>query len=152
MKTNVIVPKAHTIPHEQKLHGEKLVDNYKHLRKLNSNTKKYLKQESEYTNKMMEHTKELQQNLYQEMKSRITEEDISVPSRYKDYLYYNRSEKGKQYSIYCRKRADVSDAPEEVLLDLNAIAEKEEADYVYVDCFKVSPNQKLLAYTIDFVC
>jgi oligopeptidase B len=146
-----VPPKAHTIPHASTLHGLKRIDNYQHLRKLNRNTKRYLEQELDYTKKMMQHTSDLQETLYQEMKSRINEVDISVPSRYLDFLYYHRTEENKQHTIYCRKRADDPNAQEEILLDLNVIAEQEEAEYVYVDCFKISPDQNLLAYTIDYV-
>ncbi|KAL0484384.1 ptrB [Acrasis kona] len=142
-------PKAQRIPKKIVIHGDETIDHYHHLRKLNKNTKKYLKQEAEYTKQMTKHTTDLQETLFKEMKSRIKEEDISVPNQYLDYLYYIRTEVDEQYGIHCRKLASDPNAPEEVLLDLNALAKQLDSDYIYLESIKVSPNQKLLAYTID---
>ncbi len=68
-------------------------------------------------------TKSLQEGLYREILGRIQETDLSVPVKKRDdYFYYTRTEEGKAYSIQCRKRGSL-DAPEEVLLDANALAE-----------------------------
>jgi oligopeptidase B len=94
----------------------------------------------------MQQTESLQTALYDEMLSRIQETDLSVPYRKGEYYYYVRTEAGKSYPIHCRKRGSL-DAAEEVLLDQNQLAEGQE--YFALGVFKVSPNHRLLAYSID---
>ena len=67
----------------------------------------------------MKPTEALQQKLYDEMLSRIQQTDTNVPDRERGFFYYSRTEQGKQYPIYCRKKGSL-DAPEEVILDVNA--------------------------------
>lgn len=107
---------------------------------------KYLEAENEYLDKVLSHIKPLQETLFQEMKSRIKEEDSSVPEKFKDYLYYTRTEAGKQYPIYCRKK-DEPNATEEILLDQNILAEGHE--FCSVSAFSISPDQNKLAYSLD---
>jgi oligopeptidase B len=108
----------------------------------------YLREENDYTERMMKHTRELREYLFLELKSRIPEKDRSVPYRKGDYWYYYRLESGKQYEIYCRISALV-DGPEEILLDLNEMAEGH--SYCDLGAFEVSPDGRWLAYTIDMV-
>lgn len=106
----------------------------------------YLKAENAYTEAMMAHTQPLQDGLYAEMLLRIQETDLSVPYRKGDYFYYTRTEAGKAYPIHCRKQSSL-DAPEEVLLDQNQLAQGHE--YFRLGVFAVSPDQSMLAYSVD---
>jgi oligopeptidase B len=127
--------------------GISLNDDYSWLRhKDDPAVIRYLEAENGYANDMLAHTADLQAQLYAEMRGRIKENDDSVPVRMGDYYYYTRTEEDKQYAIYCRKRGSL-DAPEEILLDGNALAE---GHVVFrVGAFKVSPDHNLLAYSID---
>lgn len=108
----------------------------------------YLEEENKYTTGMMADTEKLQGALFEEMRSRIKEKDESVPYLKNGYYYYSRTDEGKQYYKFCRKRGSLS-GEEEVLLDVDAMAE----GYAYfsVGGFSVSPDNKLLAYGVDTV-
>lgn len=106
----------------------------------------YLKRENEYTERMMKHTREVREKLYNELLGRMRQDDRSVPYRRGRHWYYYRTEAGKQYNIYCRAK-DTADGPEEILLDLNDIAMGH--DYCDLGDYAVSPDQRWLAYTID---
>ena len=123
-----------------------LVDNYYWLRdRDDSSVIAYLTAENEYAVAKTEHTRKLQDNLYNEMVGRIKESDLSVPARYGDFEYYTREDSGKQYKIYCRKPASGGD--EQILLDLNALAEGHE--YMFLGGFEISPDHSMLAYAFD---
>ena len=140
-------PVAKINPRTDTLHGDILVDPYHWLRdRRNSETIAYLEAENRYTEAQLAHTKGLQETLYREMVSHIKETDLSVPEFVDGYYYYSRTEQGKQYSIFCRRKGSLN-APEEVLLDQNVLAEG--LGYFRVGLLKVSPNQKLLAYSTD---
>ena len=94
----------------------------------------------------MQPTKALQETLYSEMLGRIKQTDLSVPSRLGDYLYYSRTEEGKQYPLMCRRKGSM-DAPEELLLDLNALAQGH--SYLGVGAYVVSDDGHWLAYSLD---
>ena len=79
----------------------------------------YLEAENAYTRAIMQPTEAFQESLYREMLARIKETDMGVPYRYGDYDYYSRTEAGKEYPIYCRRRR-IEGAPEEIMLDMNA--------------------------------
>lgn len=106
----------------------------------------YLNAENAYTDQVMEPHKPLQDKLYQEMVSRIKPDDTNVPARRGDYFYYRRFEPGQEYPIYCRKKHDL-DAPEEVMLDGNKLAEGH--DYFEIGSYSVSAKQNVIAYTVD---
>ena len=94
----------------------------------------------------MKPTEAFQKALYDEMLGRIKETDLSVPYRDGGWFYYSRTEKGKQYPIYCRKKGSL-EAPEEVYLDVNALAKGEK--FMSVGVRDVSDDGNLLAYTTD---
>jgi oligopeptidase B len=141
-------PAAKIVPQTSTTLGETRTDNYSWLRDRNDpDTVKYLEAENEYTKARMKSTDALQSKLYSEILGRIQQTDLSVPTKRDDYFYYTRTEEGKQYAIYCRKHGSL-DAKEEVLLDGNAMAEGHK--YFRVGAFAVSPNHKLLAYSVDY--
>lgn len=128
-------------------HGDTRTDPYYWLREReNPEMVAYLEAENSYTEASMAHTDALQKELFAEMKRRIKETDESVPVEKEGYFYYRRTEEGKQYTIYCRKAGSL-DAPEQILLDLNAEAEGK--SYMRLGTFAVSPDQRLLAYGLD---
>ncbi|MBL0121299.1 MAG: S9 family peptidase [Betaproteobacteria bacterium] len=128
--------------------GDMRVDNYFWLReKTNPEVIAYLKAENDYTQSVLDSMKGFQETLYKDMLSRIKETDENVPYRKGDYWYYSRTETGKQYSIYCRKKGAL-DSPEEVILDLNELARGH--SFLGLSAFAVSPNGKILAYSLDF--
>jgi oligopeptidase B len=106
----------------------------------------YLEAENRYTGAVMRHTEGLQEWLYEEMRGRIKETDLSVPDQLDDYFYYTRTQAGSQYPIFCRRHGSV-DGPEEILLDQNPLA----ADHSYfrLGVTEVSPDHRLLAYSVD---
>lgn len=108
----------------------------------------YLKAENAYTDTVMSGTVDFQKALFDEMKARIKEKDESVPVFKNGYFYYTRTDEGKEYYKYCRKKGSL-DAPEEVLLDVDALAEGH--PYYAVGGFSISPDNKLMAYGVDNV-
>lgn len=127
--------------------GDIRTDNYFWLRQRgDSAVIAYLEEENAYTKAMMKHTENMQEDLYEELLGRIKETDEEVPVKEGDYFYYSRTEEGQQYKIYCRKKGSL-EAREEILLDVNNIAEGHE--YCAVGVYKISPSHQLLAYSID---
>jgi len=106
----------------------------------------FLKKENEYTKAVMAHTEALEKTVFQEIKGRIKQTDLSVPYKLDDYFYYTRYEDGKEYPIYCRKKGSL-DGPEEIMLDANTLAEGHE--FLSVDTRAVSFGQDILAYAVD---
>ncbi len=140
-------PVAGKRPKSDMIHGDLRVDDYFWLReKTNPEVKKYLNAENAYAEQLLAPTKGLQEKLYQEMLGRIKETDLSVPYRDGDYFYYSRTEQGKQYSIYCRKKGAL-DAPEEITLDLNQLAVGK--SFMGLGAYAVSEDGNLLAFSTD---
>jgi oligopeptidase B len=141
-------PVAKIVPVTTTLFGDTRTDPYAWLRDRNDpDTLAYLEAENAYTRAMTKHTEELQATLYSEMLGRIKQTDLSVPVKQDDYFYYSRTEEGKQYAIYCRKHRSL-EAPEQILLDGNVLGQGQK--YFRVGNFTVSPNHRLLAYSVDF--
>lgn len=142
-------PVAPVIPHTEIRFGITVVDNYYWLRdKSNAKVITYLENENAYTEAMTKPLKPFEAALYSEILSHIQQTDLTVPVRRGDYLYYSRTEEGKQYPIQCRKKGS-PEAKEEVLLDLNELGQGKK--FVGLGVFVVSDDQNLLAYTIDYV-
>ena len=140
-------PVAEKHAHEFTLHGDRITDDYAWLRhKTDPKVIDYLNAENAYTDSLTAAQAPLRSKLYDEMLARIQQTDLSVPYRHGSYLYYSRTEEGKQYPIYCRKHGSES-APEEVLLDLNVLAEGH--TFMAVGDYEVSPDERMLAYTTD---
>jgi oligopeptidase B len=142
-------PVARIAPVELEKHGDIRTDNYFWLRARTSpEVIEYLEAENAYTDSMMAPTLGLQDLLFEEIKARIKQTDESVPYKMDDYYYYNRYEEGKEYAIYCRKPGSL-DAPEEVILDVNELAEGHE--FFSVRRFLISHEQDIMAYAADTV-
>lgn len=141
-------PEAPVRPHTFRLHGEERVDNYHWLRDPDDPAvPDYLAAENAYTQKFMLETSALQETLFQEMKARFKVTDVSVAQRLDDYLYYYRAARDKQYLIHCRRHGS-EQAPEQVILDVNELAEGHD-EYFSLGAFRVSPDHSLLAYSVD---
>ncbi|MBL8511550.1 MAG: S9 family peptidase, partial [Betaproteobacteria bacterium] len=141
-------PIAKKVPKTLEKFGDKRVDDYFWLREKSSpEVIDYLKAENAYTQSVLAPLKGFQDALYQDMLSRIKETDENVPVKRGDYFYYSRTEMGKQYTIFCRKRGSL-EATEEVILDLNQLAEGKA--FLGLGRFVVSPDHQWLAYTLDF--
>ncbi len=141
------LPVARREPVEHILHGDLRADHYAWLReKENPEVIAYLNAENAYTDAVLHDTAAFQEKLYQEMLGRILQTDLSVPYRLRGYLYFTRTEEGKQYPCHCRRR-DSENAPEELLLDLNAVAQGH--SFLGLGAFAVSDDNALLAYSLD---
>jgi oligopeptidase B len=140
-------PMAKKLARVENLHGERRQDDYFWMReKKNPDVKAYLDSENAFTDAFMKPTQGLQEKLYQEMLGRIQETDLSVPYRHGGFFYYARTEQGKAYPIYCRRKGSL-EAPEEVILDVNELARGEK--FMAVAARTVSDDGRLLAYTTD---
>jgi len=142
-----ITPVAEVAPQELTLHGDSRIDNYYWLRdKESPKVIDYLKAENAYTEVMTAHTQALREKLYNEILGRIKQTDLSVPYKEENYIYYSRTEAGKDYPIYCRKKESI-EAAEEIILNVNSLAEGHE--YFSVGGLQVSLDQQLLGYGVD---
>ena len=140
-------PMADKKPKTTNIHGETLVDDYFWLReKTNPAVMAHLQAENAYSDLVMKPTAPLQEKLYNEMLSHIKQTDVNVPYRWGNYFYYSRTEEGKQYPIFCRKRSSL-EAPEEIVLDQNELAKGHK--FMSVGAFVPSDDGNLLAYTTD---
>jgi oligopeptidase B len=142
-----VAARRHT---ERTVHGHTLVDDYAWLQeKENPEVIAYLEAENAWYAQVMAGTEDLQKQLYEEMRSHIKETDISVPFRDRDYWYYSRTEEGKQYEFFCRKRgtAEGPTGEEEILLDVNELAEHE--SFMALGTMVISDDGNLLAYSCD---
>jgi oligopeptidase B len=140
-------PVARREPVEHIMHGDRRVDHYAWLRhKENSEVIAHLEAENAYTDAVLKPTEPFQEKLYQEMLGRILQTDLSVPYRLRGYQYFTRTEEGKQYAAHCRQ-LDAGGAAVELLLDLNVLAEGH--SFLGLDCFEVSEDNHLLAYSTD---
>ncbi|HWW07521.1 S9 family peptidase [Collimonas sp.] len=150
-------PIAAKQPWQETRHGEVVTDDYHWLReKTNPKVIAYLKAENSYTQAMTKELAPLSKKLYGEIKGRMKETDLSVPTRRGNFYYYSRTEAGQQYPIICRRRANEAadfaydaSASEEILLDENQLAKGKE--FFEVDSFEVSPDDRYLAYSTDTV-
>jgi len=142
-------PVAEIVPHELETHGDVRIDDYFWLREReNPEVISYLEAENAYMDEVMVETAALQAELFEEIKGRIKQTDSSVPVRDHGYLYYNRTEDGKEYQIHCRIKNEPG-AKEEVLLDVNALAEGHE--FCSAGWIRVSPKTDTMIYAVDTV-
>jgi oligopeptidase B len=147
--TALTPPMAAVRPHRFDEHGTVRIDQYYWLREReNPEVIKYLEDENAYTKAVMAHTDALQERLFEELKGRVRQNDQSVPYRQGNYFYYTRLVEGKNYPIYARKRGSL-DAPEEILIDGNALGEGK--PFFQVMGWQISSGENLLAYAVDTI-
>jgi oligopeptidase B len=145
-------PIAIVKPMPRALHGDTVIDNYywmiDYFKKGPDSSKvvDYLTAENKYLDTMMSGTKAFQEQLFKELKGRIKEKDESVPALNNGYYYYTRTDDGKQYFKYCRKKGNL-DAKEEILLDVDDMAKG--SSYYSAAGFSVSPDNRYLAFGVD---
>lgn len=141
-------PIAKKLEKELLLHGDVRVDPYYWLNEReNPEVVEYLKKENEYLENILAPIKPLREKLYEEMLSRIQQEDQTVPYPMGTYLYYVRHEQGKEYPIYCRKNRIHTNAIEEIILDVNKLAEGQK--FCHVIPPKLSPDERKMVYGLD---
>ena len=150
MKKNEITePRAEKTNKVMTMHNHERVDEFYWLNEReNPKVIDYLNAENDYRDSYMEKYKGLENELFEEIKSRIKEDDSSVPYLDNGYYYYTRYEKGKQYPIYCRKKDNLNN-PEEILIDANEMSQGHE--YFRIGGIDISPNNKIMAYSVDTV-
>lgn len=149
MNHNIKEPVAKVIPTILEKHGDVRIDNYYWLNERENNeVLDYLEQENNYYEILTAHTKDFQKELFQEMKARIKEDDISVPYFNNGYWYLTRFETGKDYPVYTRRKESL-DAEEEVLFDCNELAEGHA--YFQLGGLNISDDNKFAAFGIDTV-
>ncbi|MEM1336556.1 MAG: S9 family peptidase [Bacteroidota bacterium] len=142
-------PRAKQLPKRLETHGDIRIDPYYWLREReNLEVISYLEEENRYYEEMTQHTKEFQEQLFMEMKSRIKEDDTSAPYRLNGYYYLTRFETGKEYPIYARKEGSL-EAEEEILFNCNILAEG--YDFFNLRGISISPDNELAAFGIDTV-
>lgn len=167
-RSNMTIPTppiAEKVDHIMEMFGDVRNDQYYWLRddsRSNPKVLSHLQQENFYTNAVMADTRQLQEELYNELRGRIQEADMTVPLRKGTYFYYEKTLEGKQYKQHCRRLIVEGEGPgsvnevmktgpdepvEEILFDENVEAEKHE--YYQIGAFKVSPNHKMIAYAVD---
>ena len=165
MTTSPTPPVAKKVPTERVHHGDTFVDEYEWLReKENPDVVAHLKAENAYMEEVTAHQEKLRQEIFDEIKNRTEETDLSVPARKKGWWYYSRTEEGKQYSIHCRTAAqDTGDLDadwtppvvepgvpvpgEQILIDGNAEAEGK--PFFALGGLAVTEDGNLLAYSED---
>ncbi|XP_010067041.2 LOW QUALITY PROTEIN: protease 2 [Eucalyptus grandis] len=161
----VAPPAAKKVEHRMEMFGDVRIDNYYWLRddsRADPDVLSHLQRENAYTDSVMAGTKQLEDNLFAEIRGRIKEDDISAPTRRGPYYYYNRYLEGKEYIQHCRRLIPDSEAPpsvydkmptgpeappEQVILDENIKAQNH--SFYHVAAFQVNPSNKLVAYAED---
>lgn len=156
-------PIAKRVDTRREHHGDVFIDPYEWLRdKANPEVISYLEAENDYVDRMTAHLEALEQQIFDEIKSRTKETDLSVPTRQGEWWYYARTYEGKQYRVQCRCPVSDSDdweppaldentqiAGEQVLLDSNA--EAQDHEFFSLGAITVSLDGHLLAYSVDIV-
>lgn len=149
LSPSIIPPVAKKIPTSVTLHGVELKDDYAWMiddTRSDSTVIEYIEAENLYAETILSEMSALKDTTFNEIISRISEEDVNAPTHWGDYYYYSRREEGKPYLIYCRKFNSLS-AKEEIVLDMNELTEGYE--FFSVGRREYSPDQRLLAYTVD---
>ncbi|PQL92165.1 S9 family peptidase [Apibacter sp. wkB309] len=142
-------PVAKKIPKKLITHNDIRIDNYYWLNdRENPEVIQYLEEENAYTKEQMRSTDLLQKKLFEEMKSRIKEDDESVPYKFNQYWYTTKYIKGGEYPLYIRKK-DSLEAKEEIMFDVNAMAKGHK--FYQIGSVSVSPDNTMACYSVDTV-
>jgi len=149
VSANEMPPVAKKIPKELTIHEDTRIDNYYWLnQRENPEVIAYLEAENEYYSAKTKHLEDFTENLFQEMKSRIKEDDTSVPYKYNGYWYITKFQKGKDYPVYTRKKESL-EADEELLFDCNKMAEGHE--YFNLTGLSISPDNTMVSFAVDTI-
>lgn len=149
LEKNLQAPIAKKIEKKLEKHGDVRIDNYFWMnQREDQEVLDYLNAENAYNDQMTAHTKDLQKNLFLEMKGRIKEDDESVPYKLNGYWYITRFEKGYDYPVYSRKK-ETLEADEEVMFNVNEMAK--DFDYYSLGGLNVSPDNTMVAFGTDTV-
>ncbi|WP_439129356.1 S9 family peptidase [Polaribacter sp.] len=158
--TDAKAPVAKKQPTKLEMHGDVRIDNYFWMRlsdaqklaafkdEQSQEVINYLEAENAYYDDVTAYSKNFEEQLFEEMKGRIKEDDASVPYKNNGYYYITRYEKGMQYPIYSRKKENL-DAAEEILFNVNEMAK--DYDYYQLGGLNVSPDNKLAVFATDTV-
>lgn len=147
-KTELLnAPRAKKIADTFREHGRERIDYYQWLSNREDTAVIHqLEAENNYVDRYLRHTAALQDTIYNELVSRIEQDYVSLPTKSNGYWYYTRYEQGKQYPLYCRKK-ETTTAPEEIMLNVNDLAEGHEFYSVYDR--EISRDNQWLAYAED---
>ena len=154
---NASVPKINKILSTVKIHNEELIDNYSWIKqkdwkevilnpnKLNAQVKKYLDEENLFKENQLKDINDIEKKLFEELKSKIKNEDNSVPKKDGNYLYGYKYNKNSEYPIYYRK--NTTNNSEEIILD----CEKKSKTHTYFNVASISHSHdhRHVAYNID---
>ena len=147
MNNKIIAPICEVENKILSAHNDDRIDKYYWLKEReNPKVIDYLNKENDYTDFQMKSTKDFQKNLFNELKSRIKEEDESVPYFYNEYYYWKKFEKGFEHPVYLRKSKN-NDSKEEILLDVNEMSKA--YDFFNIGDYDISENNNLMAYSYD---
>ena len=144
-----MIPKAKKKEHKLEKFNDVRIDNYFWLN--NREDKEvidYLNEENDYLNEETKHTKKFQDDLFNEMKSRIKEDDESVPYKKDGYFYLTQFKKGKEYPIY-KRRKETLDSADEILFDVNEMAE--DHSYYQLGGISISTNNNIASFGVDTI-
>jgi oligopeptidase B len=148
-KADLDPPVARQIEELLIAHGDTRIDFYYWMNdRTNPEVIAYLEAENDYREAMMVHTEDLQETLFSEMQARVPQDDESPAFLRNGYYYYTRFEAGGEYPIYCRRKGSM-DAPEEILINVNKLAEPH--PYFGVRGYNISPDNRMMAFTYDTV-
>jgi len=142
-------PAAKIEPFSMEMHGMRWTDPYAWMKDVPRNSPEtiaYIEAENAYTDTVMRASAPLRERLFEELLARVKETDLAVPVRIGDYFYYVRTEQGRGYPIHCRRKGSL-EAPEEIILDINQLAEGHA--FYKVTSVERSPNHRLLAFAAD---
>lgn len=144
-----VPPEAPKIEKKMTIHGDTRVDNYYWInRREDPQVIRYIKKENEYTRSFLKHTDSLREQLFREMIDRLPGRDHSVPYLSNGYRYYERFEEGSEYPVIFREKVDTPGV-EEMILNANELSEG--LAYFMIGDWEVSPDNRLLAYSMDTV-
>jgi oligopeptidase B len=142
-------PMAKRVPVARRLHGETVVDEYAWLRDRDDpDVIAYLEAGNAYLQDVLAPTAGLRATVFDEIKARTQETDLTVPVRRGSWWYYSRTVEGLQYAIQCRRSDEEDAATEQVLVDFNEVAG--DSPYLDVGDFEISPDHRIVAYSVDF--
>ncbi|MDX1924214.1 MAG: S9 family peptidase [Rickettsiaceae bacterium] len=146
-------PIAEKVPFVTKIHNQEIIDEYHWMRDPNwpnvqdKKILSYLEAENKYTESFISSHKAYIEEIFEELKSRIKLDDVSLATKKENYYYYSKTFADKNYPIYCRKQGSM-EGDEEVILDVNILSK--DKTFTRVSGLSPSPSQTKLAYAADF--